>query len=108
MIGKRGNQWLYLVTVGAACATTPEVRPPDGTGQVGAVSRLDAELAALEPAPLLPAPDAQKRLGALIDDYYARSATRRAYIMVDKPLYQPGETIWFRAELRQTSSLMPA
>ena len=26
--------------------------------------------------------------------------------MTDKPLYQPGETIWFRADLRATSSLV--
>jgi hypothetical protein len=41
-----------------------------------------------------------------IADYFQRNATQRAYVMTDKPLYQPGETIWFRADLRATASLV--
>ena len=35
----------------------------------------------------------------------AAAPTRRAYVMTDKPLYQPGETIWFRADVRRTATL---
>ncbi|HTL37536.1 MAG TPA: MG2 domain-containing protein, partial [Kofleriaceae bacterium] len=41
-----------------------------------------------------------------INDYFQRNPTQRAYVMTDKPLYQPGETIWFRADLRATQSLV--
>lgn len=33
--------------------------------------------------------------------------TTRTYIQTDKPLYQPGETIWFRADLRPTKTFVP-
>lgn len=34
--------------------------------------------------------------------------TLRTYIQTDKPLYQPGQTIWFRADLRNTRGLTAA
>jgi len=43
-----------------------------------------------------------------IGTYFEGHSTRRTYIMTDKPLYQPGETIWLRADLRQTKSLVAA
>ena len=61
-------------------------------------------MAALKPAKL-------ERAGKLDDldkkivDYFARSQTRRSYLMTDKPLYQPGETVWLRADVRMTGTL---
>jgi hypothetical protein len=43
-----------------------------------------------------------------IATFFESHGTRRAYIQTDKPLYQPGETIWLRADLRQTKSLTAA
>lgn len=59
-----------------------------------------------------PAADAPVRLGPStkldrrIDTYFKAVETRRAYIQTDKPLYQPGETIWYRADLRTTKTLV--
>ena len=58
---------------------------------------LQRELAAATPTRTLPPTDVQSRLNAAIDAYFVRAQTRRGYLGVDKPLYQPGETIWFRA-----------
>jgi alpha-2-macroglobulin-like protein len=72
-------------------------------------SALQQQLASLEPARPLPPSDDQKRLGAFIDAYFQSSATRRLYLHLDKPLYQPGETIWFRAwELAAPTLTAPA
>src|SRR5262249_60837764 len=59
-------------------------------------------------APPPPAGAVQGKIGAAVESPFARTATRRGYIMPDKPLYQPGETIWFRADLRQTTTLAAA
>ncbi|ACY15669.1 MG2 domain-containing protein [Haliangium ochraceum] len=65
-------------------------------GTVPAPSALQNQLAAQDPArPQMPSDD-QKRLGAAIDTYMQRHASQRLYMHVDKPLYRPGETIWFR------------
>ncbi len=42
-----------------------------------------------------------------LKSWFADHPTARVYIQVDKPLYQPGETIWFRTTLFDTSSLAP-
>jgi alpha-2-macroglobulin-like protein len=44
-------------------------------------------------------------MSAQIASYFAQHPSQRAYVMTDKPLYQPGETIWMRADLRATSTL---
>jgi alpha-2-macroglobulin-like protein len=94
---------LLFAALACACASgspkTPGGPPPTSDAQ--------ARLAAQKPV-RLETTDAQKRLDALIDGWFQRAATRRSYIMVDKPLYQPGETIWFRADLRMTATLQPA
>jgi len=56
-------------------------------------------------APLI-ASDKQKRLAALVDDFHRRSATNRFYVHTDKPLYQPGETVWFRVWELATQTMM--
>jgi alpha-2-macroglobulin-like protein len=69
-----------------------------------AQSALDKSIAAMTPAKLT-ASDKLAKMSSQISDYFARNPTQRSYVMTDKPLYQPGETIWFRADLRATGSL---
>ncbi len=68
-----------------------------------ATSQTDQRIGALQPA-VLTAGDAA--LDRAIASHFETSVTRRTYIMTDKPLYQPGETIWFRADLRATKTLL--
>jgi hypothetical protein len=70
-------------------------------------SSTDRMFAALRPTRLAPS-DTTRRLDAAIASHFAGHATRRGYLMTDKPLYQPGETIWFRADLRATGTLVGA
>ncbi len=96
-----------------ACGTTSSppssLPPPTATGTAAAVplaeSALQASLRAAPRARPQPAPDELRQLEALIDSYYQRTPTVRGYLMIDKPLYQPGETIWMRADLRQAQTL---
>jgi hypothetical protein len=48
---------------------------------------------------------ATPKLDKAIQTYFDGAATRRTYIQTDKPLYQPGETIWYRIDLRATKTL---
>jgi hypothetical protein len=69
-----------------------------------ASTETDQRIGALAPAAL-----GRGETGALdqaIESHFEAAATRRAYVMTDKPLYQPGETIWFRADLRATRTLL--
>src|ERR1044071_2615785 len=70
-------------------------------------SSTDRIFAALRPTRRAPS-DTPRRLDAAIASHFAGHATRRGYLMTDKPLYQPGETIWFRADLRATGTLVGA
>lgn len=92
-----------VVRVGVACALalscraqpTAAPRPSDPIALVSpdtGPSALQLRLAAIEPARAT----ASSGLDARIDAFFARLAGRRGYLAVDKPLYQPGETIWFR------------
>lgn len=69
-----------------------------------AQTETDKALAALHPAKLGKASQLDT-LDGKIADYFARTQTRRGYLMTDKPLYQPGETIWLRADVRMTGTL---
>ena len=40
-----------------------------------------------------------------ITTYFTSQARQSTYIQTDKPLYQPGETIWFRADVRTAKTL---
>jgi uncharacterized protein YfaS (alpha-2-macroglobulin family) len=51
--------------------------------------------AAPRPSPRHEAPT-KKDLATLIAHYFEGNVGRRFYIQVDKPLYKPGETIWFK------------
>ena len=44
------------------------------------------------------------KLDKAVATYLDGLKTSRTYIQTDKPLYQPGETIWFRADLRATKT----
>jgi hypothetical protein len=68
-------------------------------------SSTDKMFAALRPTRVAPG-DASRKLDAAIASHFQRHATRRGYLMTDKPLYQPGETIWFRADVRATGTLI--
>ncbi|HEX3476888.1 MAG TPA: MG2 domain-containing protein [Kofleriaceae bacterium] len=72
-----------------------------------APSSTDLMFASLRPTALSPS-DATRMLDAAIASHFQRHATRRGYVMTDKPLYQPGETIWFRVDLRATGTLIGA
>jgi alpha-2-macroglobulin-like protein len=63
---------------------------------------LDRKIATLRPTPLAPAP----KLDKAIATYFAGLAGQRSYLQTDKPLYQPGETVWFRADLRSAKTLL--
>src|SRR4051812_21299990 len=78
---------------GSTAGTTTDPAVPLSTG--------DVRFAALRPTRLAPS-DGSKKIDAAIASHFAGHATQRAYLMTDKPLYQPGETIWFRADLRAT------
>ena len=91
----------------AACAgggTTPPSSPPREPISI-ATSQTDRQINTLEPAKL---GDEPKDLAAAINSYFEHATTKRTYIMTDKPLYQPGETIWFRVDLRSTQTLLGA
>jgi len=91
----------------ASCATG--AGPTATTTKDSAVpqSSIDLMFASLRPARLAPS-DGTKKIDAAIASHFQRHATRRSYVMTDKPLYQPGETIWFRADLRSTGTLVGA
>ena len=94
----------YLVgaaLLGLSCAGTANQSPLDKTPTVPPI---DAALKDVRPVKALPSPDIQKRVDAALDAFFQRTATRRSYVMTDKPLYQPGETVWFRVDLRNTAS----
>ena len=57
-----------------------------------------------QPTKLVPT-DAQKRLTATADAYFRGRPQVLTYVQVDKPLYQPGETIWYRAHVQQAATL---
>jgi hypothetical protein len=84
----------------ASCGSGSPVHPSP-------TSTTDTLIAGLKPKQL----QSSKQLDAMdkaIATYFDAHASRRTYIMTDKPLYQPGETIWLRADLRQTRSLVGA
>ncbi len=80
---------------GSATAPPTDPLPPP-------LVRPDQLVDGLAPATLTEGPD----LDRAIASHFAANPTKRSYLMTDKPLYQPGETIWFRVDLRATSTLL--
>lgn len=105
---------LGAALVAAACggpASTPGSQQSSGAliAPSSAPALADTpRLAALRAAPraaFSPAPDELRQLETLIDSYFQRTPAYRGYVMVDKPMYQPGETVWLRADLRAASTM---
>ncbi len=94
--------WLGALFGACASGSVAPSNPPAHREPVSiATTQTDKKIAELTPAKLEPGTELDKAIAS----YYERSATKRTYIMTDKPLYQPGETIWFRADLRATGTL---
>jgi hypothetical protein len=89
---------IYRFLLGALVAggSVTDAAPPPGQG-----SALDRSIGAQPPVKLAPA----AKLDQAIASYFAGQSSQRTYIQTDKPLYQPGETIWFRADLRAARTL---
>lgn len=79
----------------AGCAAT-EAAP-----SAGEPPPIDKQIAGLAPAKLGPTTSLDKA----ITTFYGTQQGVRTYIQTDKPLYQPGETVWFRADLRTAKTL---
>jgi hypothetical protein len=78
----KGTTWLFLAIAG--CSGIDAAPKPVGS-------------------PVSLAPTA--KLDKAITTYFGTVAGQRTYIQTDKPLYQPGETIWYRADLRAAKTL---
>jgi alpha-2-macroglobulin-like protein len=92
----------------AACAGGTTTSSPQGPAREPvsiATSQTDRTINALSPVPL-GAGEQTEQLARAIRSYYERATTRRSYIMTDKPLYQPGETIWLRTDVRATGTFL--
>ena len=63
---------------------------------------IDNKIGALAATRLAPTP----KLDKAIATYHAQLTGQRTYIQTDKPLYQPGETVWFRADVRAAKTLV--
>jgi len=62
---------------------------------------VDRKIAALPPVQL----GSSTTLDKAISTYLGTLGGRRTYIQTNKPLYQPGETVWFRADVRMARTL---
>lgn len=88
---------------------------PIGTAQTAIPAELGKK-AILPPQKPEAAPPASPRqtapggetLPKLISSYFDNHIGRRLYLQVDKPVYQPGETIWFKVWDLQARALNPA
>jgi len=93
------NGWILVaVLVGGCAALGTGVQRIDALGeQVADRSTLPALAAepAPPPSPRTPVP-AGGDLAARISSYFDGNLGHRLYLQVDKPLYKPGETIWFK------------
>lgn len=92
-----------LLGCGAAGPSNPGPAPNRDPVSI-ASSDTDKRFVALAPAALVA--DATGPLDSAIASHFESVATQRTYIQTDKPLYQPGETIWFRADVRATKTLV--
>ena len=72
---------------------------PGDADPAGSAAKLPLAPVAAEPAPA-PSPRDNtaysKELGEQINSHFEYLPSRTSYIQVDKPLYKPGETIWFK------------
>jgi hypothetical protein len=101
----------------ASCVAAPSTKTPTPPETPPPIASNEPEVPPEQVAPpppearekipsVLPPSDAQKRLDAALTSYLAANATRRIYVMLDKPLYQPGETIWAAGSIGASGSLI--
>ncbi|MSP61815.1 MAG: hypothetical protein EXR72_16070 [Myxococcales bacterium] len=90
----------------AIAGSSPLLGPADPAAPATVPDPRQVQLEETPPAAVLPPTDAQKRLDAALTAFLASAPTRRMYIMIDKPLYQPGETIWFSGGLVATATMI--
>jgi hypothetical protein len=88
--------------VALSCRAQSSTSPSFSNGPVVLVSvdtptELQRHLSAMTPARAADPTTSSRKLDGALDAFNARAKARRGYIAVDKPLYKPGETIWFRA-----------
>ncbi len=104
---KLPTRWIRLGTTALLTASCAGSGPPAkdlASVPSNDMSAVDKQFASLRASEVQQ--DAKlDKMSVQIADYFAGRPTQRAYVMTDKPLYQPGETIWFRADLRATSTL---
>ncbi len=87
-------QNLLLGVAIAGCGATDAA--PSASGPI------DKNLASLAPIALGPT----TKLDKAIASHFAGTANQRTYIQTDKPLYQPGETVWLRADVRPAKTMV--
>ncbi len=100
------------ILVAVAGRTATAVDPTDAAD---AQAQAPGKRQILPPVPAEAAPPASPRqslpgdnLPSLIGRYFEGHVGRRLYIQVDKPLYKPGETIWFKTWDLQARTLAGA
>lgn len=99
--------------VAFSCRAPSSTSPSFTNGPVVLVSvdtqtELQRRLAATAPADASDPTASSRKLEVALDAFNERAKARRGYIAVDKPLYKPGETIWFRAFDLTSASLAGA
>ena len=99
------------VSGGISCRAQPS-SSPYASGPVVLVSpdtgpsELQRQLASIAPASSTPG-DVSIRIEKALDGFHGATKGRRGYIAIDKPLYQPGESIWFRTFDLASADLSP-
>ncbi len=102
---------------GAAQSITPAITQATAESNVQSVADAAPAKKVIQPAqPAERAPAASPRanlakagdLVASITSHFDAAVGRRAYLQVDKPLYKPGETIWFKTWDLKARSLSQA
>jgi MG2 domain-containing protein len=88
---------LLLSAVLASCGVTEAAPAPEDPGPP-----IDKKIGALPPVPL----GGAAKLDKAIATFFGTTSAQRTYIQTDKPLYQPGETVWFRADVRAARTLV--
>ena len=92
-----------LPAVAVACGGGPAPSSPHRDPISIATTQTDRVLGSLSAVPL---GDGTAELDKAIATYYELAKSKRTYIQTDKPLYQPGETIWLRADVRATGTML--
>ncbi len=78
-----------------------------GGGSAGPTpTQQQQKLAAAHAQKPLATTEQQKTTDAAIERWFNTYPTRRTYLQLDKPIYQPGEVVWFRAHMRNTRDLI--